>query len=345
MIDAARLDESRLISLIFQDALNAFGVDVVADALELWQDVQPTPSQAAASSGRWLAKVDNLVALRRADARALAFSYYRYFRALHTGFTYPPLEGEVGKTVPLKELREEFYDLVNDMAPDVLTSSRPTADAAIKVEKADEDLAKTFDQLDADVNDYAREELDSKGYAVMLKKMADIDNSKPATEVDVKREAAHAEAGARQAAAAMRMVRVGGVDVIDKTAIQDKRALGYVRVSSTGTPCGFCAMLISRGIDNLYTSEANAEFATAKANKRAEGEQYHDNCQCVSEAVYSEEQYNSNPKFDLNREMDAAWPKVTDGLKGKEALTVWRRYIRARNTQLDERSRRAEQAA
>src|SRR5690606_22417484 len=36
----------------------------------------------------------------------------------------------------------------------------------------------------------------------------------------------------------------------------DRRVIGYVRVSKTGTPCHFCAVLLSRGF--VYKSESSA---------------------------------------------------------------------------------------
>jgi hypothetical protein len=54
---------------------------------------------------------------------------------------------------------------------------------------------------------------------------------------------------------------------------------------------------------------------------------YHDNCQCYAVPIYSMAQLKG-AQFALNREYAALWPRVTRGLGGKDALTVWRRHFR-----------------
>lgn len=79
----------------------------------------------------------------------------------------------------------------------------------------------------------------------------------------------NAEASA--AAAAMRHVLNGGRDTIIGTVDEDRRALGWSRVTS-GRACAFCAMLASRGA--AYKGEGTADFKP------------HDHCSCVPEPIY-----------------------------------------------------------
>jgi hypothetical protein len=99
---------------------------------------------------------------------------------------------------------------------------------------------------------------------------------------------------------------------------RDPRVIGYVRLSRSGTPCGWCAMLISRG--PVYKSQRTAEYA--------DGDKYHDNCHCYAEPVYGREQYGDSALYALNRRYEQLWPQVTKGLRGKAALSAWRRFIR-----------------
>jgi hypothetical protein len=147
-------------------------------------------------------------------------------------------------------------------------------------------------------------------------------------------EQAHTESGARQAAAAARIAMNGGRSTLWVVGSQDRRVVGWARVSRTGTPCGFCAMLLSKGFvtrdgrrsGGLYTSES-----AAVGENYDDGDLFHDNCQCYAEQIFDTAQYENDPRFDLNREYAELWPTVTEGYGGRDALNVWRRFIRKRN--------------
>ncbi|WP_217129376.1 hypothetical protein [Streptomyces sp. AC558_RSS880] len=128
----------------------------------------------------------------------------------------------------------------------------------------------------------------------------------------------HRQAGAQQAAAASRIAMNGGRSSNWTHMTRDRRALGYVRLSRTGTPCGWCAMLISRG--PVYKSRESATFN--------DGDRYHDNCHCYAMPVWSRDQYQSSELTALSRQYEALWPEVTKGHSGKAAVSVWRRFIR-----------------
>ncbi|MGW3336201.1 VG15 protein [Streptomyces sp. NPDC001009] len=129
---------------------------------------------------------------------------------------------------------------------------------------------------------------------------------------------AHRQVGARQASAASRVAMNGARSGLWAHSNRDRRSLGYVRLSRTGTPCGWCAMLISRG--PVYKSQQSAMYA--------DGDKYHDNCHCYAMPVWNREQYQSSELTALSRQYEALWPEVTKGHSGQSAVRVWRRFIR-----------------
>lgn len=189
-----------------------------------------------------------------------------------------------------------------------------------RIEGFDEDGDSERERIEREAEQEARIVLAALGPERLKRDVAAIDTTRPADEVDEKRDEAHSKAGSRQAAAADRIVKNGARAEIHSLADRDPRVIGYVRRSRTGTPCGWCAMLISRGLI-FYKSEHSATYGS-------DGEKYHDNCNCYAEPVYSRKQYHTSDLFALNREYDRLWPIVTKGLRGKAALTAWRRYFR-----------------
>lgn len=97
---------------------------------------------------------------------------------------------------------------------------------------------------------------------------------------------AHAYAHSRMLGIGRKHAMDGGRGLIDATSSQDRRAIGYRRVTGAD-PCTFCAMLASRGAmfgsqrqHALYSSE---ETALVRAY---DGGQYHLHCACTAEIVY-----------------------------------------------------------
>jgi hypothetical protein len=94
-------------------------------------------------------------------------------------------------------------------------------------------------------------------------------------------QAAFDEAGKQAGGSAVRHVQNGGREQIMAASAEDKRCLGFLRVTD-GDPCAFCAMMASRG--PVY-KEDSFDFSdprfvgpgTAKA---------HDHCGCHNEPVY-----------------------------------------------------------
>ncbi|MFI5840554.1 hypothetical protein ACIA8K_12680 [Catenuloplanes sp. NPDC051500] len=310
MTTAARQREAEQVGIAYQAALAYLGVQAVQEALSMWQDMPAIfrPAQASA----WLARIVDMVLARRMAARLLAMAYYRLARALRTGRTIADPARSTLASVDLVVLRREFVALVGDDS-----GYRPGSDNdSIPVEKLPS-LVNDHAALEADAEDEAEEVLLNLGPNNLLRKVREIDTARPADEVDARREQAHIEAGTRSAAAVERIVMNGARSATWSAAQRDTRVVGYARVSQSGTPCGFCAMLISRGA--VYKTKLTATYS--------DGDQYHDNCHCVAIELYAESDYASE-RFALNREYQDLWPEVTKGHSGKDALRVWRRYFR-----------------
>lgn len=337
----AKTQEADAAGAAFQAALLVIGVETLQDALALWADVPPVQTASAAAS--WLTRATALVLARRRMARDLALSYYRLVRALRTGATIPDPANPKPESVSLAELRSEFQRLVTLSQADVpgtepVDSPAPTSDTPdlsqedsagqteesiagddklIPIEDLGEDLAQLEDELEQDAMERAKEILANLGPLAQQKAGKKIDTAQPAKQVDEARKEANDLAGSRQAAAAETGALDGARGTLWSLADRDKRVYGWARVSRTGTPCGFCAMLISRGA--VYKSQQSAQYD--------DGDLYHVNCHCYAELMFSLSQYENDPRFALNREYSALWPQVTKGLSGNDALNAWRRYI------------------
>lgn len=140
-------------------------------------------------------------------------------------------------------------------------------------------------------------------------------------------EAARARGGPREsdaayAAGVAQQATVGGArTMVEASGSADKGLRGWVRVSGSGRPCAFCAMLLSRGA--VYKSK---QTATTAKKPRADGTTgYHPNCKCYSLPVFANTDLKSS-KFALNRELHDVWHGEFSGkgLKGREG---WRSFF------------------
>lgn len=335
MTSPTRAAEADQASTAFHIALTQIGVATIEDALTLWQGV--APANTGALSAAWLRRAVQFVMTRRGRSRDLAMAYYRLVRALRTGTTVADPAKPEPAYVTLATLRREFTALVGP-TPAATTPATPEstgtapgsapADPPVSGEASDdadrilveqiEALDREQQRLEQAAQDEARIALEELGTKNLDRKLADIDTSEPAADVDELRSDAHRRAGIRQAAAAERLVMNGSRSSLWTLAERDRRAIGYIRVSRTGTPCGWCAMLISRG--PVYKSQRSAQYA--------DGDAYHDNCHCYAEPVFTTDQFASSSRYALNRQYQELWPTVTKGLSGKAALSAWRRFIR-----------------
>ncbi|WP_460082511.1 VG15 protein [Streptomyces variabilis] len=350
----ARQAEANQASAAFHVALTQIGAQTIAEALALWNEVPA--AQRAVTAGGWLRRAITLVMSRRRMSRDLARAYYRLARALQTGTTVADPYHPEPSHLTLGDLRREFAALVGtyqspspepageaatgesgEASPASVGGTEPVEEGAqaapqddgqepddepedwerILVEELD-GLREDEERIEREAEEELRTVLEALGTRNLDRRLSQVDDEQSAKDADRQREEAHRQAGAQQAAAASRVAMNGGRSTAWHHMRRDRRALGYVRLSRTGTPCGWCAMLISRGV--AYKSEASATFA--------DGDLYHHNCHCYAEPVFSRQQYGSSELFALNREYEALWPEVTKGHTGKSALTVWRRFIR-----------------
>jgi hypothetical protein len=343
MTTPARQREAERASAAFQIVLNQIGAKTIEDALALWQDIPPGAQPATAQ--RWLGRAVRLVLFRRRRSRELAIAYYRLARALRTGKTVADPYRDEPEYIRLSELREEFALLVEGVqeapesdltAPQGVGGTEPRSEPEEPADpvSADDDriLVERIERLEADIAamERAAEEEIRKSLALLgpineerkLRLLEESLSPEEALSGSLRdqlseRDRIHAEAGKRQAASSARIVMNGARSVINAAGTRDRAVIGWVRLSRTGTPCGWCAMLISRG--PVYKSEKTA---------LGDVDKYHDNCNCYAEPVYSTEQYNDSPLYALNRRYAELWPQVTRGLGGKDALNVWRTFSR-----------------
>lgn len=347
--------EADAVALAFQAALTRIGAHSVAEALILWQTLPAQSQQSTAQA--WLAQAVQLVMSGRRDAQALARAYYRLARALYTGKTIPdPLDLSEPTSISLSDLRSQFDSLAFQSAPVASQGSTPPSptrtpqeggsgrrgpvdvpleDQAARDQEAKEEriLIEEIRQLkaeqqaeaEAEARAEAEEALTNLGADNQTKKNRKLDTSLPASEIDKQRDQIHQDVGNRQASSIERMTLNGARNELWSLSGRDKRVIGYVRLSRTGTPCGWCAMLISRG--PVYRSESTASFKGGAA-VYADGNTYHDNCHCYAMPVFGVQQYDNSELFDLNRKYAEEWPRVTRGLSGKAALSAWRYFIR-----------------
>ncbi|UZJ23708.1 hypothetical protein RHODO2019_10860 [Rhodococcus antarcticus] len=343
-------------SAAYLAALTSIGVGTIEEALALWQEVPVTRIEETRDT--WLEKAIAMILSRRSMSRDLGVAYYRLMRALTTGRTTPDPREPEKRYVTMAELRSEFSRLTdkasagpqrdaagpaepsrNDSTPAPQKPSQPPRpepaqpkpDQVSSDAEADRILVEELEgitaagdaeeaRLEREAEEEARLVLETLGPDNLSRNLDELDNTAPASEVDQAREALHVTSGNRQAAAAARVVKDGARGTVWSHGERDKRYLGYARISTSGTPCGWCAMLISRGA--VYRS---AKSATATFD---DGDKYHDNCYCVAVPIFSREQY-AGPEFALNRRYSELWPQVTRGLSGKAAVSAWRRFIRA----------------
>lgn len=333
--EASELDQT---VMLFHGALVALGAQSVAGSLDLWQDVPPLPTTGGARAAqRWLTTATALVMRQRIKARDMALAFYRYERALATGSTIA-LPGQAPESnMTLFQLKRQFEAIIgmNTQTPGGLE------DRDVEVESID-GLKEDLDALEAEAEDRTRENLSVLGTDGMNRSIRKAREEAERTEatldtVDQGRIAAHASAGNRQAAAAERNAMNGGRAALFVVGDKDPKVLGFIRASMTGTPCGFCAMLISRGpvlkgVDRQASIYASREGTGLRSDGTivtyGDMDLYHDNCHCYAVPVMSLEHFRTSPTFDLNRKYAELWPIVTKGLGGEGALRAWRRFIR-----------------
>lgn len=122
-----------------------------------------------------------------------------------------------------------------------------------------------------------------------------------------------------------RIVGDAGRNTVRDNVKKDKVAVGWQRLSSTGSPCYFCAMLISRG--PVYKSEASAGKTSNDLFVGEEGQaKVHDHCHCFIEPFYVDEAQVPP----VVEEYYTLYQEATKGKSGKDAINAFRRAYEAR---------------
>ena len=115
-------------------------------------------------------------------------------------------------------------------------------------------------------------------------------------------------ASVRIGGAAAYLALEGARTLVTDAVREDPEALAWMRETTSGHPCAFCAMLASRGA--VYKNEKTAGFEA------------HDHCACVAVPVWT--QYAI--KLLRDNDLALAWEKQTKGYSGAAARNAWRRY-------------------
>lgn len=266
----------------FEASLGRLSLGTVQDVSAWWEQVDKA-GDVAARFGEVLVEPWDRGAV-------LGVAFYRLLRALQTGRTVPsPIRGHAqGGEVTLGDLVREFNEAAGLNA---LTASS-LAGVRVQVDKqATSNLAAL---RDVDVR---------AAQALLQARLA-------AGEVS-----SGVVAGVGQQAAA------GGVrSVVRDMGDRDPARQAWIRVSGTGTPCAFCAMLLSRGA--VYSGKHEALRHDVAHPNGTHG--YHPNCHCYALPLFAGASIEGS-RFAVNREMRDLWYKDFGG-KGLKGKSGWRSY-------------------
>ena len=369
MATSQRRAEAAQASSTFHVAMAMLGATAFAEVLELWDDVVPMGTRATVTSAAFARAALRLVRFRRHQVQAIVIPYMRLARALHTGYVFQPVFEAEPATVPLGKLRDDFIQAVARYAPEALQSGRikdhyteDEVDDSTEIQEPDGspyvpyDRARWQDELDAEAEEIDRlaELLDEREAAAeaeaeaimdaLAKKLLEKKLAEIKDESDASREEAHGMVGRRVAAHAERLVQNGGRHTEEAIARADRRVIGFVRVhypENDPHPCSFCAMLLSRGV--IY-KKATAATRSSGDNETwemwrkgfdvpsAEFDKYHPLCHCRGEAVYSDEQFSADPRFQVNRDLQKLWQdNIANKHSAKGAERAWRALLKSLN--------------
>lgn len=297
------------------------GAEVSAQSLSNWSRLNPVSLEATGAG--WLALMLSVIRGERRRTRAVAASFYRLHRAIETGYTVPPLGGDyVGDTTTLGDLRGDWarqtgtiHVPLADDAQGVIVEGfdwpeepEEGHERASTVSMVSQGLAPVYQELSQEDGDRGRGRLDDPDFLSELNDSIET-------------------AGNRAAMAADREAQRGGRDLIRRASQADQRVLGWARVTD-GDPCGFCAMLASRGA--VYRTRAHAGIRGLGSEglpevHRDDLEKYHNGCHCQTVPIYSRDEFLT----DQARDYANQWREVTRGTEGDEARRAWRRHIDA----------------
>ena len=120
----------------------------------------------------------------------------------------------------------------------------------------------------------------------------------------------------------------------------DKKVLGFVRVhvpEGDIAPCGFCALLMSRGA--VYKTEGSAALVSSQFDE------FHSGCHCQVFAVYDMNFYKTDDRFAANREYRTLWDQKFKGQfnSHQEAIAAWRKHFLNLKAEKDSRAKQPQE--
>lgn len=281
--------------------------------------------------GRFVRRAGRLLGVRRRQQQRIALAGWRLRRALLTGRGAVSGRGPGGT---VEGLRAGFRDVVGEAAPRALrgqvADSQLPAGAPSRrvapyrpVSSRGDDVVLPGDDLLGRIEEALRAEeaAAEKAFAEAIRaveaRIAERLKADAQASLEEAVEAEEASVGLLGEEAA----NTAGRAVGEAVARVDRRVVAWARVASPSAtgPCGFCALMLSRG----------AVFKTAKTAGR--GRQWHRNCRCRVEPLYSDSEYENDPRFDLNRWYRSLYDGEFAKLPRRERLTAWRNEIDFRN--------------
>lgn len=344
MTTPARQAEADRVEDAFNWAVSTLGNAAAAEAKEVWTDHIP-PSVAAAQRAQraFVAALILAIFTRRKQAEELAIAYYRLVRALRIGSTVSVGIEEQGATVSLETLRADFDAALDEVervttGVPVFTTGDPDndfVDPQPDVEYVQDDEAIEVDQVidldpildanDETAEEQLREAAENLGTRNFQKKATRATRrAREDAEPDI--EGARDSAGNRQAAAAMRVMMNAARGLVYDLGSVDQKIQGWVRYSTTGSPCGFCGMLIAR--EDIYRTRATAQH---QGNNQTENK-YHDNCKCTTIPIFDLEQFLASDLSAQHKEYASLWKIHINGkYSGVDALNAFRTLLRKRD--------------
>lgn len=266
----------------FEASLGRLSLGTVQDVSRWWEQVD--------KGGDVAARFGELLVEPWDRGAALGVAFYRLLRALQTGRTVPsPIRGHAqGGEVSLGDLVREFNEATG------LNALSASSLAGVRVQVDRQATPDLHVLRDADVR------------AAQALLRARLEAGEVSSGV---------VAGVGQQAAA------GGVrSVVRDMGDRDPARQAWIRVSGTGTPCAFCAMLLSRGAK--YTGKHEALRHDIEHADGTHG--YHPNCHCYALPLFAGSSIEGS-RFAVNREMENLWKHDFKG-KGLGGKSGWRSY-------------------
>lgn len=321
----------------------------------------------SATSASWLERTTRAIIVGRRRSMELAKSFYQLSRALDTGFVLGMPDLPEGSEITLSALRGHFMGLLEKTAqlgfgetgmggPDDqwverllaegLEPSNSRHDQLLRADLSDvitrlrEAMGSEDSILGVDQWRWTPDHTDEYliGRITPTLRMRAIEaleakNRKRKEQERTKQShdrlaaADHDKSGSAGAGIADQLVIQSGRNMIHQVIRGDARAKLVARGTSN-TPCGFCAMLASRGF--VYATAATAGFNAGGVSD------IHPNCHCFPIVRWVDVENDQLPA--LNQYFMEMWPKVTAGYSGAGARRVWRNWIAQRASGIDTHS-------